>query len=91
MRTFLVTYDLRGAAKDYDGLYEAIKSCGSWWHHLESVWIITTRLSADGVFERIGPHLTANARCLVVQIHPEDRRQGWLPALAWDWLNENVR
>lgn len=36
----LISYDLKQPGRNYDDLYEAIKTLGDWWHCLESVWIV---------------------------------------------------
>jgi hypothetical protein len=40
---FSINYDLKKPDRDYAGLYEAIKSCGEWWHYLGSTWLVDTR------------------------------------------------
>ena len=42
MTLYTISYDLKKPDRDYSGLYEAIKSFESWWHYLESTWIIKT-------------------------------------------------
>uniref|UniRef100_UPI003FD8692B hypothetical protein n=1 Tax=Desulfovibrio sp. TaxID=885 RepID=UPI003FD8692B len=39
--SYLISYDLNAPGKNYDQLYDAIKSLGGWWHHLDSTWIVT--------------------------------------------------
>ncbi len=90
MQTLLVTYDLSAPGRDYEALFEVLKRGSSWWHHLESVWIITGARTPDQLFDEIRPHLRAMDRVLIVQLHDRDPRQGWLPKQAWDWLNENM-
>jgi hypothetical protein len=44
----LISYDLDNPNRNYDDLYEAIKGLGSWWHCLESVWLVdTTKTTAQ--------------------------------------------
>jgi hypothetical protein len=49
MSTFMVGYDLNKPSQDYEDLIEAIKRYGTWWHHLDSTWIIQTDESAKQV------------------------------------------
>jgi len=42
--TLLIGWNLN-RTKNYPDLYEAIKSLGSWWHHLHSTWLVNTTLS----------------------------------------------
>lgn len=50
---YLVTYDLKQPGQDYSGVHEAIKSCGAWWHFLESTWLVDTHLTADQISTKV--------------------------------------
>jgi len=80
----LITYDLRRPGRNYKSLHEAIKSAGTWWHHLESTWLIETDASPNQWAEFLRPHMDANDNLLVIRVHKN--YQGWLPQQAWDWL-----
>ncbi|MBA8903094.1 hypothetical protein [Phyllobacterium sp. P30BS-XVII] len=82
---YAINYDLKRPGQNYDPLYQAIKSCGVWWHYLGSTWLVDTNLSAHGVWERLAPVIDKNDRVLVIGITKE--KQGWLPQEAWDWIN----
>jgi hypothetical protein len=82
---YAVNYDLKNPGRDYSGLYEAIKSCGTWWHYLGSTWLVDTSISADGIWNRIGKHFDQNDYALVIGVTRD--YQGWLPKEAWDWIN----
>jgi hypothetical protein len=82
---YAVNYDLKAPGRDYAGLYEAIKSCGVWWHYLGSTWLVDTSLSADGIWERLAPHVDTNDSVLVIGVSAG--WQGWLPQKAWAWIN----
>ncbi len=47
---YAINYDLKRPGQDYKALYEAIKTCGDWWHYLGSTWLVDTSLSAQGIF-----------------------------------------
>jgi len=82
---YAINYDLKKPGRDYSGLYDAIKSCGAWWHYLESTWLVDTNLNAEGVWKRIEAHFDRNDRALVIGITKD--HQGWLPNDAWEWIN----
>lgn len=85
----LVTYDIKSPDKDYIPLYESIKnSSKSWWHYMESIWIVKTELSPNEFFDRIKECLDTNDRCMVINI-TNCERQGWLPSKAWEWIKYN--
>lgn len=85
----LITYDLKQPGRDYAGLYEAIKRCGtSWWHYLDSAWLVDTAMAPDLVVAELRKHTDANDLLLVIKVTPP--YQGWLPKDAWEWINARV-
>lgn len=82
---YAINYDLKRPGQNYDPLYQAIKSCGVWWHYLGSTWLVDTNMSAHAVWERLAPVIDKNDRVLVIGVTKE--KQGWLSQEAWDWIN----
>jgi hypothetical protein len=82
---FSINYDLRRPGQDYSGLYEAIKSCGPWWHYLESTWLVDTSLTAEQIWKTLSGHVDKNDRVLVIGV--TQQYQGWLSSTAWEWIN----
>lgn len=85
-KTFLITYDLLKKCGNYDALYAQIKALGNWWHHLDSVWIVTTAMPFKEVSDLVRAQLDDQDSLLIVDITGMNRR-GWLTQRAWDWLN----
>ncbi len=81
----LITYDLRKPGKNYQALYNEIKASGTWWHHLESVWMIETQSTPEAWYNQLAQHLDAGDHLLIIRV--QRPFQGWLPQNAWDWLN----
>lgn len=88
MNCFLVSYDLLTKTRDYGPLYAKLKEFGAWWHHLESVWIITTEQGIKEVSDQLKALMDDQDSLLVVDISGRSRR-GWLTERAWNWLNRN--
>jgi len=87
LRVLLITYSLRTLNVDYTLLQEAIKrNSTSWWHFLDSTWIVETPLTADDLARILISHIYPADSILVARITPE--QQGWLPLSAWEWLNK---
>ena len=84
----LITYDLNKPGQNYNDLYEEIKTAGTWWHHLDSTWIIDTHLSPNDWNERLRKHMDDNDNVLIIEICKN--YQGWLPEDAWKWLRERT-
>ena len=86
---YLISYDLNKPGQNYADLYEAIKSTGAWWHHLDSTWLVDTQLTAVQVSEKLRPCIDNNDNLLVIGVTKE--YAGWLSKTAWDWLRERVK
>ena len=82
---YSVNYDLKKPGQDYSGLYEAIKSCGVWWHYLDSTWLLDTSLDANGIWQKLQSHVDKNDNVLIIGVTKD--RAGWLPKDAWTWIN----
>ncbi len=81
---YQISYDLKKPGQDYSGLFEAIKSLGSWWHYLESSWLVDTHYNASQIFERVKGHIDQNDLILIIGVTND--YAGWLPQKAWDWI-----
>ena len=82
----LITYDLNRPGQNYNDLYKEIKKAGTWWHHLDSTWIISTSSTPAQWQKRLQKHMDDNDNLLVIEVC--DNYQGWLPDKAWKWLKE---
>ena len=40
MATMLIGYDLNRPGQNYDDLFDEIKNLGTWWHCLDSTWLV---------------------------------------------------
>lgn len=81
---YLVTYDLNRPGQNYQSLYDAIESYGSWAKPVESVWLVDTHKSAEQIYNGLRQHIDENDSILVVETGRD--RAGWLPKEVWDWL-----
>lgn len=82
---YAINYDLKRPGQNYEKLHEAIKSCGAWWHHLGSTWLVDTPMKAHAIWETLKPHLDTNDLVLIIGVTRDF--SGWLPPKAWEWLN----
>lgn len=89
MAAQLISYDLRKPGRDYSALYEAIKALGTWWHCLESIWIVRTNLDTAQVRDALTPHIDANDDLIVLTL-----QGNWasyrLSQECNDWLRNNL-
>ena len=85
---YSINYDLNRPGQNYSEVRDAIKSCGDWWHFLESHWLVDTNLTAKGIWNKLLPHADKNDNFLIVGISRD--YNGFLPQKAWDWINSRA-
>jgi hypothetical protein len=87
---FLITYDLN-KTKDYAQLYQALRTLGEWKRDsdLDSVWFVSTPLTATAIYERLRPHVDADDRFFITQLH-NGTHAGWLARTVWDWIEARL-
>ncbi len=87
MNCYIIGYDLR-KNKDYESLYEAIKSFGIYAHILESQWAIVTDKKAVEVRNLLLTHMDKDDGLFVVKSGAE---AAWRKVICRDeWLKNNL-
>ncbi|HEX6367542.1 MAG TPA: CRISPR-associated protein Cas2 [Longimicrobium sp.] len=66
MACYIISYDLR-RQRNYDELYKAIKSYGTWAHVLESTWAVVTTKTAVEVRDHLAGHVDSDDGLFVVK------------------------
>lgn len=89
MSVYCVSYDLNRPGQNYEGLYEELKRSASWWHFLDSTWLIATSESSEQLWSRIAPHVDKTDSVLVIKV--VNKSAGWLPQEAWNWINQHLQ
>ena len=89
MATYLVGYDLNTPGQDYKDLFEAIKGLGTWWHHLDSTWIVQHNGPAKDIRDALRPCLDSNDEMLVVKLTGEGAWTGFNDKGS-QWLKNNL-
>lgn len=89
MATYLIGYDLN-KQKDYPKLIDAIKALsGTWWHHLDSTWILVTNKSAADIRDILRKHIDGDDELLVVKLSGEGAWAGFNEQGS-KWLKDNL-
>lgn len=90
MSSYLVTYDLGGPGRDYEGLYEYLRSTGTYSRILESVWIVVSNTTSSSAI-RIGAekHLDQNDKIFVAKLTGESSWRG-LPDETAKWIKDCI-
>ena len=55
---------------------------------MESVWIVKTENTPDNYVDILKDKIDKDDRLFIVEIS-QQKRQGWLPSKAWEWLKAN--
>ena len=87
MKCYIISYDLRNR-RNYDSLYEAIRSYGTWAKITESTWAIVTAQSAVQIRTFLLGHMDGDDRLFVIKSGYE---AAWIRTICEDsWLKENL-
>jgi hypothetical protein len=89
--TILIGYDVhppKGEA--YDELIKAIQSLGTWWHHLETIWILQCDHTPGEIRDRLKSHIGIEDQLLVIDISGD--AAGWIGVneSGSKWLKEAI-
>ncbi len=89
MNTILIGYDLNKTGQDYSTLIEKIKTFATWWHHLDSTWIVKTDLTCVQVRDILKSLIDSNDELLVVKLTSEGAWCGFNEKGS-KWLKDNL-
>lgn len=67
-KTLMVGYDLNKSGQNYDKLIEALKAYGTYWHHLDSTWLIRTSKTCVEVRDQLKALIDSNDELLVAEL-----------------------
>jgi hypothetical protein len=89
--TVLIAYDIHPQEGEaYDGLTQAIQSLGTWWHHLETTWIVKCAHTPDHIRDQLKSHIGSEDQLLVIEISGD--MAGWVGIndTGSKWLKDNI-
>lgn len=89
MKSYLISYDLNKPGQNYNDLYEAIKKIGTWWHHLDSTWIIRSSQSAEEIRDQLKANIDSNDKLIVIILTGEAAWCGFSTSGS-KWLKDNL-
>ena len=85
---YSISYDLRQPGRNYDGLYEIIKSAPGYSHPMDSLWFISTSESVDAWSDRLLQAIDHDDILFVVDITGQNWA-GWMSKATWEWLSQH--
>lgn len=84
---YIINYDLN-KSKDYESLYEAIKSYGTWAKILKSCWAVVTTKSASEVRDHLLKVMDSDDGIFVIK---SGKEAAWRNVeCSSDWLKEHL-
>lgn len=89
MKSYLIGYDLNKTGQDYETLIEQIKKLGTWWHYLDSMWIIKSDLTAVQIRDNLKSYIDSNDELLVAKLSGEAAWTGFNDECS-NWLKNNL-
>ena len=88
MAALLIGYDLN-KEKNYEELFAGIKSLGaSWWHHLDSTWLVKADMTAVQARNALKPHIDADDELLVIDVSGDARAWAGFNDRGSKWLKD---
>lgn len=90
MNTLMVSYDLHKPVKDYPRLLEKLRSYGTFWHHLDSLWIVKSGDSATQMRDALKAYVDSDDELLVVNISNDAWASLGFTDKATTWLREHL-
>lgn len=89
MKTYLIGYDLNKAGQDYTAVIEAIKKLGTWWHCLDSTFLVKCDYTAVQIRDYLKQHIDQNDELLVAQVSGDAAWTGFSDNCS-SWLKNNL-
>jgi hypothetical protein len=93
MATLLIGYDLDKPGQNYQRLYDEIKLIDpTYWHCLDSTWLVNTSLAPLEVTNRLLKHMDGNDKLLVTRVRQNETAYGGaMPDQCVNWLETRMQ
>lgn len=88
-KIYLIGYDLNKSGQNYTTLIHEIKKLGTWWHCLDSTFIIKSTSTAVAIRDYLQKFIDSNDELLVVNLTGEAAWIGFSKECS-DWLKKNL-
>lgn len=89
LKTHLVGYDLN-RIKDYEPLWSALQASGTWWHHLDSTWLVRTEMTHIELRNMLREHIDSDDELLVIDVTGRPWAGAGFAQRAYDWIRKSL-
>ncbi len=87
-KCYIITYGLMTPNRNYELLYNAIKSYGTWGKITETSWMIVTTASAANIRDNLSSYMGVSDRLFVSRVAIPS---AWRNTIATDdWVKKNL-
>lgn len=90
MRTLLVGYDLNHPGQNYIALIQELESCGAWWHHLDSTWLVRTELAPVELRDKLKALIDHNDELLVIDVTGRGAAWTGFSERGGNWIRDHL-
>lgn len=89
-KIFLITYnkDINFDSQMFHYYITSLfpKYFSDWWHHINDIYLVATNLNVNEIYSLVYKGVP-DRNLLIIEVNPNNA-QGWLPKMAWDWLQK---
>jgi hypothetical protein len=86
MSLFLVAYELAGAADQYSALRARLTAATTWFHHLDSLWLIDDPHATDELAAELTACINEGDKLIVIDVTGRATHWRGIDGEASDWL-----
>lgn len=88
----LIAYDIHlPDGEAYDELTAAIKALGTWWHHLETIWIVKCSHTPAQIRNQLLSRIGSDDQLLVIDISGDTAEWLGINDSGGKWLKDNIQ
>lgn len=86
---YIISYDLCQPGRDYEKLYQILRSFPNWGRLTESTWAVVSDKTAVAIRDMLNQYIDSNDRLIVIL---SGQSAAWTHLLAQNaWLMENLK
>jgi hypothetical protein len=88
MSTYLVGFDLDTPGQNYRGISQRLKDLGTWWHNLDSTWLVKSDMTVVQLRDYLRPLMDTTDKVFVVDVTARAAAWSGFSEQASAWIKE---